>query len=114
MKNDRRSIFAENLKELLKKNNMTQMELSKKLGTKWTTVSNWTSAACFPRAEALEKLAQIFSVTPGELIGTYTEINKEQCLEQSYFNFAKEMQDKNVSKEDMEKIWKFYEMLQSK
>lgn len=35
-------------------------------------------------------------------------------LEDTYFSFAKEMQKKNVSKEDMEKLWRFYDMIKKK
>lgn len=65
----------------------------------------------------IESIANALDVNPMWIIGKSEtkerNIAQEYKLEDVYFSFAKEMQEKKVSKENMEKMWKFYEMIKN-
>lgn len=66
----------------------------------------------------IEAIANALDVNPMWLIGRseVMELNMPQeiKLDDAYFCFAKEMQEKKVSRDDMKKLWKFYEMIKNK
>lgn len=57
-----------NLSVLRKKNGYSQLELSKRLGVKRTTVAMWENGTNVPRPAKLIQLAEIFGVTVDELL----------------------------------------------
>lgn len=61
-------IFAKNLKYYLNKNNMTQLELSQKLGVGTTSVYNWCNAIKTPRMDKVDKMCAIFGIKRSDLI----------------------------------------------
>ena len=56
--------FSKNLAELLKNNNINQKELAKKIGVSPSTVSMWVTGNSSPRMDLLEKIAEVFNITP--------------------------------------------------
>ena len=70
------SIFTDNLKKLLSKNNMSYKELAEKLGVKASSVSMWMTGNSLPRMGMLDKIADLFNVSVESLI-TNTEENEE-------------------------------------
>lgn len=61
-------LFSSNLNYLLKRDNMTQAELAKKLGVGTTSVYNWCSGLKTPRMDKIDKMCEIFSITRSYLI----------------------------------------------
>lgn len=62
----------------------------------------------------IQAMANVLGVSPMWLAGKTDDKNynsTEYVLEDAYFNFAKELQEKKVSKEDMDKLWQFYDMI---
>lgn len=55
--------FAENLKTIRKKNNLSQEKLAEILSVSRQCVTKWESGACFPEIENLLELSQKFSVS---------------------------------------------------
>lgn len=53
-------MFAQRLKELRKKNNMTQVQLAEKLGVSKGTVAMWETGKRQPNFETLDELSDIF------------------------------------------------------
>ena len=71
-------LFSSNLNYLLKRDNMTQAELAKKLGVGTTSVYNWCSGLKTPRMDKIDKMCEIFSVTRSYLIAfDYVSVEKE-------------------------------------
>lgn len=64
-----REIFKENLNYYLNKSGKLQKELADAIGAKYTTVSGWTRGISYPRAEAMEKIADYFGIPTSQLIG---------------------------------------------
>ena len=64
------------LKELRKQANMTQAQLSEKLGVTGQTVLNWENGVYEPKIEQLIKLADLFNVTIDYLVDRPTKISK--------------------------------------
>ena len=66
--NNFNSIFARNLRNYLNANNMTQVELSKKLDVGTTSVYNWCNGIKTPRMDKVDKMCQIFGCKRSDLI----------------------------------------------
>jgi transcriptional regulator with XRE-family HTH domain len=67
----------------------------------------------------IESIANVLKVNPMWIIGKSDSVEtldgkKELLLEDAYFSFAKEMQEKQVSEADMKKLWEFYRMIKDK
>lgn len=105
-------IFA----KLLEMNNVKAADVCKGTGLPSSLFSEWKKGKSTPKVDKLQKIADYFGVTlnylmTGEESGTEENRNKE--LKGVYFNFAKEMQEKKVSEDDMKRLWDFYEMIQN-
>ncbi|MFS9243223.1 helix-turn-helix domain-containing protein [Streptococcus infantis] len=61
--------FSERLKELRKRNNLTQQELADKVGTNRVNVTKWETGRTEPTLENIVKLAKILDTTTDELLG---------------------------------------------
>ena len=61
------------IREFRLKNQLTQTELSKKLGVKPNAVTQYESGARNPSVEKLKKMAEIFGCTVDELLGVSNE-----------------------------------------
>lgn len=64
-----REIFRENLNYYLESSGKLQRQLAEYVGAKYTTVSGWTRGVSYPRADAMEKIADFFGVPTSQLIG---------------------------------------------
>lgn len=62
-------MFSERLKELRKKNNITQEQVAKHLGVKRSTYSNYEYGNREPDNETLNKIADYFEVSVDYLLG---------------------------------------------
>lgn len=60
--------FAENLKLLLKKNNIKQVDLAKHVGKSRQTISHWVRGVVMPDPESMLQTALLFGVDPYSLI----------------------------------------------
>jgi transcriptional regulator with XRE-family HTH domain len=81
---DRSMDFGTQMKDLRKKNNMTQEQMADKLGVSRQAISNWENNKNLPDIEMVIKISQIFSVSLDELIlGGNDEMNNmtEQLIE---------------------------------
>ena len=61
--------FSEKLKELRKRNNLTQQELADKVGTKRVNITKWETARTEPTLENIVKLSKILDTSTDELFG---------------------------------------------
>lgn len=62
------------LKELRLRNNWTLVSVAKMLGVSQFSIIRWEKGTTKPDAEEIKKLAQIFSVTPNDLLGVEKEV----------------------------------------
>ena len=65
-----RNNFANNIKELREKNNMTQQELGNALGYSDKSISKWEKGDVLPDVVTLDFIANHFSLTVNDLIST--------------------------------------------
>jgi repressor LexA len=61
-------IFSERLRYYLNKYNMTQLELSKRLGVGTTSVYNWCNGIKTPRMDKVDAMCKIFNCKRSDLI----------------------------------------------
>lgn len=57
-----RKILSENLEQLMKERNITQIELSESIGVSQSTISNWLNESKYPRISKIQELANYFNV----------------------------------------------------
>lgn len=67
-----REIFQRNLNYYLESTGKLQRELAEYVGAKYTTVSGWTRGISYPRADAMEKIANFFGIRTSLLISEHT------------------------------------------
>jgi len=77
-----------NIAELRKTIGMTQKDLADRLGTAQTTVSGWERGAYEPDISQLDKMANIFNVTIGYLMGYEESTRKPATAEEMYHGEA--------------------------
>lgn len=67
------AVFSKNLRYYLNKNNMTQVELAKKLGVGTTSVYNWCNGIKTPRMDKVDAMCELFSCRRSDLIEDKSE-----------------------------------------
>lgn len=77
------SIFARNLRRYLDENQMTQIELAKKLNVGTTSVYNWCGGIKIPRMDKIDKMCEIFGCKRSDLITETTADLPEEVVELS-------------------------------
>ena len=79
-------IFGARLKELRKRNNLTQKELAEQIGIKQNSYSDWENGKTEPSFENLIKLADLFEVSLDCLLGREQMKVKKRSPAQSLDN----------------------------
>ena len=113
------AIFSKRLRYYLNKYNMTQLELSKRLGVGTTSVYNWCNGIKTPRMDKVDSMCKIFNCNRSDLIEDIPETDEQP----NYYldEDAREAADflhknpeykvlfdasRNISKEDIEFVAK--------
>ena len=105
--------FSQIIKELRKKNNLTQQQLADIVGITATGVSYWESGNATPNTETLNKLSNYFGVTVNYLLGIKDKIEEEDNSRTAIiFRKAEQVDPKEKEKRSLEyadfsKQWKF-------
>ena len=66
--NDTSKIIATNLKRLMEERDISNVELSEKIGVSQSTVGKWLLEKSVPRMGAIEKLAKYFNVNKSDIL----------------------------------------------
>ena len=86
--------FEENLKSLRERNNLSQIELSKKIGLSNVTLSQYEKGVRKPDIQTLALIAQFFNVTTDNLLGNETPPKfKPQLTDKDKKDIAKQVED---------------------
>lgn len=72
-----KKIMAKNISRFMKENNVDRKRLSKDLGVKYTTLSDWINAKTYPRIDKIELLADYFNITKADLVEDKDAKDKE-------------------------------------
>lgn len=85
---DYAEIFSKNLKKMMEINDMTQLELSKRLGVASSAVNYWVKGIKNPRMDKVDKMCEIFGCKRSDLMQDHSE-------DESYYlnSDAKELAD---------------------
>lgn len=101
--------------KLIKMHNITAYKVSKDTGIAYSAFSDWKAGRSTPKQDKLKKIADYLGVTIEYLMTGDENSSKDKfVLKDAYFSFAKEMQEKNISEEDMKKMMQFYNMINNK
>jgi transcriptional regulator with XRE-family HTH domain len=99
----------------------TLQEVADKIGVAKSTVQRYEAGTIDKiKLPIISSIAKVLEVNPSWIIGKSENMDvkdkneNDYELEDVYFSFAKEMQKEKISSEDMDKLWKFYEMIKKK
>ncbi|RIN77821.1 helix-turn-helix domain-containing protein [Staphylococcus simulans] len=101
-----RKILSENLEQLMKANNVTQIELSEAIGVSQSTISNWLKEVKYPRISKIQQLADYFNVPKSKI----TEDKNERNQETIAAHFDKE----GLTPEEIEEVEQFIEFVRNR
>ena len=90
MENSRR-LLSQNIEYFMKKRDMRQVDLAEKIGVNRSTVSGWVNALKKPDFEYIDKMAEAFGVSVGEL---FTDHSVDSYIEMEEFEY-KALMDSN-------------------
>lgn len=71
-----KEVMSNNLKRMLNERNLSQAELSRRLGFSKSTLADWVSGKSYPRIDKIEKMAGYFNVEKSALIEPKNEKNE--------------------------------------
>lgn len=97
-----RKILSENLYQLMKENNITQVELSEAIGVSQSTISNWLKEVKYPRISKVQELANYFNVPK-------SRITEDKNLQQD--TIAAHFDKENLTEEEMEEVRQFIKII---
>ncbi|MDW3979413.1 helix-turn-helix transcriptional regulator [Staphylococcus saprophyticus] len=95
-----RKILSENLEQLMKQNNITQIELSEAIGVSQSTISNWIKEIKYPRIGKIEELAEYFNVPKSRITERQDVIKEEQDTIAAHFDKEDLTEDEKQEVED--------------
>ena len=87
--------------ELCKQKGLTQRDLADKLGITEVCVSGYINGIRIPNANILKKMAEVFEVSAGEILGEKDKTEEESEKFDSAYNTIKEIKDKLTVEEKM-------------
>lgn len=100
--------IGENLKELRKRNNLTQSDLQKLLGLNYrTTISNWERARCIPTIENFVRLSVVYGISLQDLILGYAP-DLSDHKDRSFYKCDADIKDFYIDKINVGKTLKHY------
>lgn len=73
-----KEIFSKNIKNLLKKNNISRNEIADALGVKYTTFCDWVKGRTYPKTEYIQQIATYLLVTTNALTDENPNFELEQ------------------------------------
>lgn len=100
-------IFSERLRFYLNKYEITQLELSKRLGVGTTSVYNWCNGIKTPRMDKVDAMCEIFHCKRSDLMEDKSEEAKPTTL-------AAHFTGDEYTEEELDEIKKFAEFVKSK
>lgn len=103
-----RKILSENLEQLMKQNNITQIELSEAIGVSQSTISNWIKELKYPRIGKVEELAEYFNVPKSRI----TE--RQDKIEETQDTIAAHFDKEGLNEEEQEEVRKFIEWVKNR
>ena len=103
-----RKILSENLEQLMKQNNVTQIELSEAIGVSQSTISNWIKELKYPRIGKVEELAEYFNVPKSRI--TERQDVKREGQDTIAAHFDKE----DLTEDEKQEVEDFINYLKSK
>ncbi|MBC3135028.1 MULTISPECIES: helix-turn-helix domain-containing protein [Staphylococcus] len=101
-----RKILSENLDQLMKENNVTQIELSEAIGVSQSTISNWLKEVKYPRISKIQELANYFNVPKSRITEDKNEIKQN--------TMAAHFDKDGLTEEEIEEVKQFIEFVKNK
>lgn len=109
--------IGKRIKEAREERGLTKTELASRIKVADSTIKRYEDGEIERiKVPVIESIAKALQVNPMWIIGRSDD--KYKCehsfvLDDTYFSFAKELQEKKISKSDMEKMLQFYEMIKN-
>lgn len=113
--------FAQNLKYIKEKENLTNYRLAKLFGCSQSSLINWLDNGVVPHPKTRQKIADHFGITLAELDGDELPVLPEKCAKESAPDSKTEGVDdkivrfiRSASAEELAEILRYIDFLESK
>ena len=113
--------FAQNLKYIKEKENLTNYRLAKLFGCSQSSLINWLDNGVVPHPKTRQKIADHFGITLAELDGDELPVLPEKCAKESAPDPKTEGVDdkivqfiRSASAEELTEILRYIDFLESK
>lgn len=113
--------FAQNLKYIKEKENLTNYRLAKLFGCSQSSLINWLDNGVVPHPKTRQKIADHFGITLAELDGDELPVLPEKCAKESAPDPKIEGEDdkivqfiRSASAEELTEILRYIDFLESK
>lgn len=113
--------FAQNLKYIKEKENLTNYRLAKLFGCSQSSLINWLDNGVVPHPKTRQKIADHFGITLAELDGDELPVLPEKCAKESAPDPKIEGVDdkivqfiRSASAEELTEILRYIDFLESK
>jgi len=104
------------IREARERAGLTKKEVANKINVADSTIGRYENGEIEKiKIPVIEAIANAIVANPMWIIGKEDEMErKNTALQPAYFNFAKEMQDKKLSENDLKTLWDIYNMINKK
>lgn len=112
--------FAQNLKYIKEKENLTNYRLAKLFGCSQSSLINWLDNGVVPHPKTRQKIADHFGITLAELDGDELPVLPEKGIKEAPATEGEGMDGKiaqfirSASAEELDEIYRYIDFLESK
>ena len=113
--------FAQNLKYIKEKENLTNYRLAKLFGCSQSSLINWLDNGVVPHPKTRQKIADHFGITLAELDGDELPVLPEKGAKESTLDPKTKGEDdkivqfvRSASAEELDEIYRYIDFLESK
>lgn len=96
------SKLSDNMKILRIMSNLSQKSFAEKIGRSQNTVSNWESGRISPDIDSLQKICEIYDISPNELIGWQNCEKIDQYIHEKA-QIEQELKDLEIKQSEIQK-----------
>lgn len=97
-------MFHEKLRQLRRREQMTQQGLADALGLDRTTVTKYESGVTVPPAESIKKICRVFKVSMDYMMDTYLEGENHAELDKRVLILQRAAEENNLSGDELQDI----------
>ncbi len=105
--NDSKKILGDNLRRLADEKGISRRDLGERLGVPYTTVCEWFAGRAWPRADTLDAMAEVLSVSVPDLVSDAND--RPDAMDFALFGAMRELSE--ADRKDVLEYIRFKKMM---